>query len=302
MDDDQRKAIFAKKNGNGSKPASKDFQQVSMGTGYAPWKDTAKLSKKELQNHLKKEGVESEIENTRTGDHMGTDYGVIIELSNGNEYVVYNNYEDAEYAVKQNIRENIEQGEPDEYGGFSKDFISYYMDMSDTDIRLWASDLADSRMDGVESIEEIKELADQYNVEYQDDDTIESEIQEAPKLYGLTESDVDDMNEKYDEIVEQEIDKNHERIEDEIKEEVRNKIDDEIEKELKDDARGYIEQEFGEEEYDRLVENGTFRVWGDDINRLADDAIANDGLGNFLSSYDGNYDELPDGKIITRIN
>ena len=40
---------------------------------------------------------------------MGTDYGVIIELSNGNEYVVNNNYEDAEYAVKQNIRENIEQ-------------------------------------------------------------------------------------------------------------------------------------------------------------------------------------------------
>ena len=51
----------------------------------------------------------------------------------------------------------------------------------------------------------------------------------------------------------------------------------------------------------RLTNFSSF-IRGDDINRLADDAIASDGLGNFLSSYDGNYDELPDGKIIARIN
>lgn len=85
-------------------------------------------------------------------------------------------------------------------------------------------------------------------------------------------------------------------------EEITQTIDEEmsgIREQLSSDALGYIRDNFGEEQVTEMVKNGTLKI---DVERMGDDAIASDGLGHFLSSYDNNYEETSSGQILARHN
>lgn len=208
----------------------------------------------DVSNFVKETGTS--VEDVRDGDHMGNDIGKTLEMEDGSEYVVYDNYDDAEQAVKENIRQQLE----DEPELFNQSFIESHQTISETNARLFGNDFGDMMVED-RDLDELKEMADDYGIEYDedvDDDKLKDELSYA-RSKEVTETILRDGLRSF-------------------------LVDDE----------GIVSDDEFQEQYGKWLHL--------DIDSAVDDALDSDGLGHFLSSYDGDYKELKDGKIIARIN
>lgn len=208
----------------------------------------------DVSNFVKETGTS--VEDVRDGDHMGNDIGKTLEMEDGSEYVVYDNYDDAEQAVKENIRQQLE----DEPELFNQSFIESHQTISETNARLFGNDFGDMMVED-RDLDELKEMADDYGIEYDEDvdeDKLKDELSYA-RSKEVTETILRDGLRSF-------------------------LVDDE----------GIVSDDEFQEQYGKWLHL--------DIDSAVDDALDSDGLGHFLSSYDGDYKELKDGKIIARIN
>jgi hypothetical protein len=73
-------------------------------------------------------------------------------------------------------------------------------------------------------------------------------------------------------------------------------VEEMVDKLLKDPIE-YLEGIYGDETLKRAID-----IAGIDETEAATDFVAADGMGHFLSSYDGNYNELPSGGVYWRLN
>lgn len=165
-----------------------------------------------------------------------------------------------------------------------KDFLKNYMVMSDTDIRVYAGDYADS----VASDKDERDLEDEINAtpsvvkamevladaeeafsDYEDSDDYDEEVAEG------YEEDVSDAEEALEEATNKALE--------EAREAWAINYADEIKAELRNDAVGYFEDNFG------YVPENLFSV---DTKRAAEDAVSGDGAAMYLSNYDNNEVEV----------
>ena len=208
----------------------------------------------DVSNFVKETGTS--VEDVRDGDHMGNDIGKTLEMEDGSEYVVYDNYDDAEQAVKENIRQQLE----DEPELFNQSFIESHQTISETNARLFGNDFGDMMVED-RDLDELKEMADDYGIEYDED--------------------VDE-----------------DKLKDELSYARSKEVTETI---LRDGLRSFLVDDEGIVSDDEFQEQ--YGKWLNlDIDSAVDDALDSDGLGHFLSSYDGDYKELKDGKVIARIN
>jgi hypothetical protein len=158
------------------------------------------------------------------------------------------------------------------------------MYMSDTDIRVYANDYADSvagdmserdledEIDATPSVVKAQEALDDAEEafsDYEDSDDYDEEIAE-----GYEDSVTD---------AEEALEAAKENALDEAREAWASNYADQIKAELRDDAVGYFEGNFG------YVPENLFSV---DTKRAAEDAVSSDGAGMYLSSYDNNEVEV----------
>lgn len=220
-----------------------------------------------------------EIEDVYESDAGGSSYGKTLSLTNGQEWQVYDSYDDAVDAVKERVKNELDSGEFGGWSaGFNESFAEGYLTFDDDMSRQYADEFAESYRDSIEG-----------------DSYYESEAMDAisddPERYGLTQEDVDEESDAFNEQVQL-------LVPDLVEVAVDNYRDD-IFEQLKDDAKGYIEDNFGSEEFERMVQEGQFTL---DTDSMVEDAIANDGLGTYISGYDSNYEETKSGKILARHN
>jgi len=180
--------------------------------------------------------------------------------------------------------EYVEQMLEDEPEIFNQEWLRGYMSMSDTDIRVYAGDYADSVASDM------------------DESDLEDEIDATPSVIKAQEA-LDYAEEVaadvFDEGDEDEIDAADEAVtdaEEALEAAKENALDeareawainyaDQIKAELRRDALGWFESQYGEGEYPK-------NLLTIDIDDAADDAVSTDGAAHFLANYDGNVVEV----------
>ena len=165
-----------------------------------------------------------------------------------------------------------------------KDFLKNYMHMTDTDIRVYAGDYADSvasDMDESDLEDEIDATPSVIKAQEALDDA-----EEAFSDYEDSDDYDEEVAEDYEDAVtdaEEALEAAKENALDEAREAWASNYADQIKAELRNDAVGYFEDNFG------YVPENLFSV---DTKRAAEDAVSGDGAGMYLSSYDNNEVEV----------
>src|SRR3972149_875317 len=234
-----------------------------------------------IQRKLVEDEIGSPIESVTdgfTGDNLFT-------FENGEEWFIFDSFENAEKEAQASVRNDLEQ-EPDL---FNKDFLDQHQYISETDRRMIAQDLAESRMEGATD-----ELRDEISSDVEDQ--VRDEIKGNPKKFGLNEQDIEDESDEYTDVFDKEVDEELERQLDEKMDDKRSEIIDEIEEKLEDNPRAYLVNEEGlysDEDYSKL---DYLQL---DIDDATEDAVSEDGVAHFLAQYDGDEKNVrsKDGKI-----
>ncbi len=188
-----------------------------------------------------------------------------ITMESGAEYRVYLNEDDAYDDAVERVTQDAEENL--EY--FNKDFVMRHLD-SDID-------------------KFFREVYDEMNVSYANDIKLEgnhkydNRLIEEMVMYGLM-SKSDAESGEASEIAE-------------------DRIDDFVETLTSDQMTGgdgteFYKDQFGEDELYKLLQNNNLI----DIDSLSQDAVATDGIGHFISSYDGNMIYLDNGEVAFRTN
>ncbi len=269
MDDDQRKAMFAKKNGNGSKPASNtiDSNATKVSKQVPVTTKTFGLSKNVLSE------IKSQVGNDVEVDEVGEPYSDsravnMVTMSDGSEWLVYDDYDEMKFDAEDEARQNIEDGL------FNQDWLESYMTVSETDARLFGNDFGDMMVED-RDLDELKEMANQYDIDYDDPDDIED----------------DDKREEAEE-----------KLEDKLINEVSYARSKEVEKTiLRDGLKSFVCDDEGlcsEDEFQDQYGN----YLNIDYEKASEDAVSEDGIGHFLSSYDGEVHETKGNEYLIRIN
>ena len=236
------------------------------------------------------------IENTNDWGSSGTN----IEMDDSTEWVVFEDYKQMESVARENVESSIDEGL------MNPEFMNDHQTMSETDMRLWGNDAGDMLVED-RDLDELRQMADQYDVKYEDEDDKEEELKnlfalkydkekkENPKL-GMKKTEwIDDM-------IDEPLEKFKEEQEEKLREDVASAYSDYVEKQLKDNGlRDWVVNDQGlsnDEEFDEH-----YGKWlHTDVEGAVDDAISSDGVGHFLNSYDGDYHELSDGSYLIRTN
>ena len=188
-----------------------------------------------------------------------------ITMESGAEYRVYLNEDDAYDDAVERVTQDAEENL--EY--FNKDFVMQHLD---EDINKF-----------------FREVYDEMNVSYandiklEGDDKYDNRLIEEMVMYGLM-SKSDAESGEASEIAE-------------------DRIDDFVETLTSDQMTGgdgidYYRDAFGEDELYKLLQNNNLI----DIDSLSQDAVDTDGIGHFISSYDGNMIYLDNGEVAFRTN
>ena len=225
--------------------------------------------------------------------------GLKVDVA-GREYLLFEDSDEAEEHALERVREYLEN-EPEI---FSKDFISEYLTMSDTDIRLTAVDDADAYVyDGIDFDRVIEEFGDdmperltQWVDLYNDPDEITAE--QAVKLELIADKEAFEAWKEEDYSDSDVTDAIENEFGSDMRDEASAKRADEVEAEIAKDPIGYFTDNYGYSLED-LMKNNLFSI---DFDAAADAAIATDGVAHFLSSYDGNEIDLPSGGVAYRTN
>jgi hypothetical protein len=216
-----------------------------------------------------------EIKDIRFGQSANNGYGhnvTIIEGEDGSEWEMFESEEDAEDIARQGVENDLDN-EPEL---FNQDWLDNFITMSDTDRRIIADEEATAEIESM-SDDEIVEAAGKAE-EY-------AEMQEA---LGETDSkgDANDIQIEIDTLI------------DRAKEDLHDEKYDEIYDELKDPIE-YFVNDRGIYSREDLLKQSFITI---DTEVAAEDAISTDGWQHFLATYDGQSIDLPNGRVMVRIN
>ena len=202
-------------------------------------------------------GAEKEIKGSF--NHKGR-YGTFGESgsfkADGEEYNWIESEDEAERIALEIVKNDLES-EPEI---FNQDWLQEFISISDTDIRMIASEDADSRIEGMSDEDILGEAG---------------------------------MQDEYDE---EENDDKKEEILDQARETAHEKISDEIESELEDPIQFFVHDQ-GTYTVQDLMKQNFISI---DTDAAADSAISADGWAHFLSLNDGNYDTTSGGVVYFR--
>jgi hypothetical protein len=216
-------------------------------------------------------------------------YGKYLTLTNGATYNLFKDYHEMEKEAKERIEEDL-----DEEGLFNQDFIDSHQEISDTDARMFGVDAGDMAVED-RDLDELKERAEQEGVDFDDlAETMDEPDEDAyedkkvyEKAYDAWEKKVEDANEK---------------LEAKLIDDVSSAVADEVEERIKDnglrsyivDDEGFCSDEEFQEQYGKWMHLN--------IEEAVDDALSQDGIGHFISGYDGDYHETSDKQYLVKHN
>jgi len=216
----------------------------------------------------KLEGDDVLVKDVDEGMNSVRNEGRYITLSNGATYNLYPSYDDmqeeAEARVKQDLEENPEI--------FNQDFLQQHLTIGEFDRGELASDLAESRLEGVED-----EVAQEV------EDEVRNDL-----------SDKEDRD-NFEELVDDEVQKRLEKALDNK----RSEIIEELEEKLEDDPVGFLVDEEGLWSREDLLKQSFIQI---DIDEAVESAIEEDGVEHFISSYDGESHETTDDQYLVKHN
>ena len=264
--ENNKKGVKIDPSNNGTKSNLPDFNKNKEPV------NTFGLSK-DVTDKLKEElGNDVIVENVDTGYGTNTDNGISphddttkrIEMSDGSEWSLYKNYDQMEKIAKEQVRQDLED-DPDM---FSPDFIEQHQSISPTDARQFGIEHGDFTVED-RDLDELKEMADQYGVEYDD---------------------VDEDDDKDDKLKNKLID------------DISSKVADEVEKTINRDGlkdwichdQGFCSEDEFQEQYGKWLHL--------DVDSATDDAVDTDGVEHFIARYDGSSHELKNGQYLVRDN
>lgn len=190
------------------------------------------------------------------------------------EWVVYEDENVARAAAIAEARRNIEEGL------FNQDFLEHYInvDRLKRDLR---SDVYDSAYND-------------FHENYSDDEAkrdffLERGDLEEDECYG-TETDEDGDEQQVELPIEGDLASKIESLSESY---IESQVDERLE-----DPIAYLQEIFGDEDGMKQA----MEIGGIDAEQAASDAVDADGVGHFLSSYDGNETDLPGGAVAFRHN
>ena len=229
---------------------------------------------------LVKKELGSPIEDSRNDGKS-----VTITLENGNEYLVFDTYDDAEKEAISRMEEDIDN----DPGLFSAGFLENYID-EDRLREALDSDVTDSERDYVsdqsdEDLEEILEKAGLLDI-----DDIKEELDDLQNNMDNEENNakVREIKNRISELDQERRDKIEEAKEEYIENIVDEKLQDPIE---------YLKEIYTEEEaIKHAIEWG-----GINSREAAEAAVRDDGVASKLAGYDGEEVEI-NGKYLYRVN
>jgi hypothetical protein len=215
---------------------------------------------KDVTDKLKEElGNDVIIENVfDSDDYKGKKH---IETSDGSHWILFKNYDQMEKQSKDQVRQDLEE-DPEM---FSPDFIEQHQSISPTDARQFGVEHGDFTVED-RDLDELKEMADQYGVKYDD-----------------TDDDTDD------------------KLKNKLIDDVSSKVADEVEKTINRDGlkdwichdQGFCSEDEFQEQYGKWLHL--------DVDSAVDDAVDTDGVEHFIARYDGNSHELKNGQYLVRV-
>lgn len=222
------------------------------------------LSKKQIDAIKEHLEKDEEIESIETEDN-----GFRITTS-GAEYLYFENDDDAErYAI-----ERIENDLENEPEIFNESLLQNHLTMTETDRNMVADEESERYFDGF-SEEEILDKAEE-------EDLIDSDERE--KIEKLSED--EDDRDKFEKRVR------------ELGDKLQEKKYDEIHEELADPVQYFVHDQ-GLYSIEDLMKQGFVHINYEDA---AEQALNDDGIGHFLSGYDGVEINLTDGGVMFRTN
>lgn len=210
----------------------------------------------ELVDELGKNGkFEEEIRGSFNTEGRYGSFGDAGEFTaDGTEYNWISSEDEAERIALEIVRNDLES-EPEI---FNQEWLQGFMSISETDKRVISNEEADSRVEGMDDEEIIKEAG------------MEVEYEEAAD------------GEEKDQIIEN------------SREAVREMISDAIESELNDPIKYFVDDQ-GIYSIEDLMKQPWITI---DVESAADGAIREDGWAHFLSHYDGDYETTKGGGVV----
>lgn len=233
-------------------------------------KENAKEHNLELSIVVKLQELEGDnvlVEDVEQGG-SGFGNGDLIKLDNGAEYLLFESRDKLEQEAKDAVRQDLEEN-PEI---FNEGFIQDHLSISDTDARLSAQDLAQSRLEGVE-------------------DELSSEIEDEVRDELSDKEDDDNFEELVDDEVQKRLPKALEEKESEIV--------DELEEKIKSDPVGFFVDEEGIFSREDLLKQSFMQL---DIDSAVDDAVSEDGAEHFISRVDGDSHEVDGEQVLVKEN
>lgn len=195
-------------------------------------------------------------------------YGNSYEFENGEEWLIFNNEKDAHKEALEYMENLFDDIGVD---GWNKDFVQDYMEMSYTDINIWASEDGDRFVED-RDLEELIDMNDSWK-------------------FGITEPKEESDGEVSNLAVEQFSEKIAEKRSDYVRDLLTHKG---LEYYIVDEEGLTNEEDFWKEYGEKWLHV--------DKDKMFEASIDADGIGNTLSSYDGKEIELDNGTLMYRHN
>lgn len=230
------------------------------------------------------------------------------------EYIVYRDVDAAEVDAISQVKDMLDD-EPD---SFNQDWLQTFIKVSDTDIRIIAGEQADAYVDDIDddrALEEAK-MKDDYDGLVEDKSGLEDEDTDLgaeeeglrKELSGDIDADrKDEIKERLENIkierkdLEEQVkaidDKMEKMIED-AREELRDGIIKTWEEGLENNPIDFLVSDQGIYSREDALKQSFISI---DVDAAAENSISTDGVGHFLSGYDGNEIEL-DGDFVAYRN
>lgn len=220
-------------------------------------------------------GLDADDVTEFTEGHRYYDADYYLEAGN-EEWIGYKSGKNAVRAAEDYVREQLE----DEPELFTQSWLQNFIYVTDTDVRLIASDEADAYLDGMDDQELIDMAGNEDSYWELQEEYDEAEGENDSRRMKAVQKQMEDM-----------VEESREELHDDRYEYVKRMLD--------SDPAEYFIDELGAYDREDLLKQNFIRI---DVDRAAKDAINTDGVAHFLAHYDHNEVDGPNGTVWFRVN
>jgi len=210
----------------------------------------------------------------------------------GADYIVCEDADEAERLAVAQVEQDLEEA-PEM---FNQDWLMGHFTISKTDIRMIAGENANNYVEDLDDERAIEEanMEDSLDPYQQDLDDAEE------ALLNVDDDDDDELDrlEAARDAAEEALDAASSSLGDDARESIASDYAENMESELSSDPLAYFRATYGWSARDVLEQN----IGSLNTAAAAQDAVDTDGVGHFLSGYDGNQIDLDDGSVAFRTN